>query len=245
MNPLARSAILTYHSLDGTGSVISTSPALFQRQMEVLAGSGTRVVPLSQIREHPGAVSITFDDGFANFAEHALPVLEQFSFPATVFVVSGHCGRYNDWPTQPSATPRLPLLSWKLLRNLPMTISVGAHTLTHPDLRVLAEMDMVREVCQSRTQIEQETGRAVESFAYPYGAVDTRVAALVRRKFRTACGTSLDFTRADSDSAVLPRLDAYYLKSLWWCHNPVGTVNAIYVTCRRGLREIGERWRGL
>ena len=46
-------------------------------------------------------LALTFDDGFANFAEHAVPVLQRLSFPATVFVVSGHCGRLNDWPGQP------------------------------------------------------------------------------------------------------------------------------------------------
>src|SRR5690348_2083040 len=105
----ARSAVLTYHSLDNSRSVISLPPAVFRDQMEALAGSGTPVVPLSEIHNRPGAVSITFDDGFANIADHALPILQRFSFPATVFVVGGHCGGYNDWPSQPPGIPRLPL----------------------------------------------------------------------------------------------------------------------------------------
>lgn len=233
---ISRSAILTYHSLDETGSVISISPSVFHRQMEALASSGTRVVPLSQIRKHPGAVAITFDDGFASFADSAVPVLERFSFPATVFVVSGHCGGYNDWPTQPSGIPRLPLMSWRALRDLPPTIAVGAHTVSHPDLRSLEDREMAREVSQSRTQIEQETGRLVESFAYPYGAVDGRAAALVREAFGTGCGTRLDFTDSRSDSAVLPRLDVYYLQSPRWWKHPVGLVNTTYIPFRRCLR---------
>ena len=87
-----RSAILTYHSLDESGSVISMPPALFRAQMECLAESPSKVVPLAEICDRPGAVAITFDDGFANFAEYAAPVLERLSLPATVFVVSGFCG---------------------------------------------------------------------------------------------------------------------------------------------------------
>jgi peptidoglycan/xylan/chitin deacetylase (PgdA/CDA1 family) len=239
-----RAAILTYHSLDETGSVISISPSIFQRQMKALAATRTPVVPLSQIRSHPGAVAITFDDGFVSFAEHAVPILQHFSLPATVFVVSGYCGGYNDWSTQRANIPRLPLMSWSLLRDLPPTISVGAHTVTHPDLRSLKDRDMAREICQSRVQIEQETGRPVESFAYPYGAVDARIAALVRQEFGVGCGTRLQFITPDSDPAVQPRLDVYYLKSpLWWRH-PVGTINRSYIAFRRCLRTVRDLQRG-
>src|SRR5262245_6746784 len=106
-----KSAILTYHSLDETGSVISTSPGLFRRQMESLAERQIPVVPLEQIGEAPGAVAITFDDGFRNFLECGLPALLQYRFPATVFVVSGFCGQSNSWP-QFCAVPQLPLMSW-------------------------------------------------------------------------------------------------------------------------------------
>jgi peptidoglycan/xylan/chitin deacetylase (PgdA/CDA1 family) len=240
----ARSAILTYHSLDDTGSVISLPPAVFRDQMQALAGSGIPVVPLSEIRQRPGAVSITFDDGFANIADQALPVLERFSFPATVFVVSGYCGRYNDWPSQPPDIPRLPLLSWGSLRDFPPKISLGAHTMTHPDLRTLEDGELAREVCQSRGRIEQETGRAVDAFAYPYGAVDARSAALVEREFRTGCGTWLDFANPYSNPAILPRLDAYYLKSPWWWRDPVGAMNATYIAFRRCLRTVRKWQRG-
>src|SRR5215813_12064633 len=94
-----RSAIFTYHSLDHTGSVISVRPDDFRRQMEALAASSVKVVALPQIRKHPDAVAITFDDGFGNFTEHALPVLERLRLPATVFVISGYCGGRNNWPS--------------------------------------------------------------------------------------------------------------------------------------------------
>src|SRR6202043_11676 len=94
------SAILTYHSLDDSGSVISVPPALFRRQMDFLAASGIPVVPLNEVMKRPGSVAITFDDGFRNFADHAVPVLERHRLPATVFVVSRYCGLTNDWPSQ-------------------------------------------------------------------------------------------------------------------------------------------------
>src|SRR5271157_5964061 len=130
----SRSAILTYHSLDDSGSVISIQPALFRRHMEFLAESGVPVVPLDQVLGRPGSVAITFDDGFRNFADWALPVLDRHQLPATIFIVSQYCGQMNDWPSQSGAgVPRLPLLSWGELAALPALVSVGAHTATHPD----------------------------------------------------------------------------------------------------------------
>ena len=231
------SAILAYHSLDESRSVISIHPENFRGQMEALAAGGAKVVPLTQLFAHRAAVAITFDDGFANFADRAAPVLEQLAFPATVFVVSGHCGGRNNWPSQPAGIPDLPLMSWSALRDLPATISLGAHTVTHPDLRALSDGELTGEVHGSRVEIEQKTGRAVETFAYPYGAVDARTADIVRREFACACGTRLRYVRGDEDRAVLPRLDTYYLKSPKWFARPLGLPNTIYVAARRYLRE--------
>lgn len=232
-----RAAILTYHSLDDSGSVISTHPETFARQMEALAASSIQIVPLTEVLEHPSAVAITFDDGFTNFMDHAVPVLERLSIPATVFVVSGYCGKYNDWPTQPAGFPKLPLMSWDALRKLPPNISLGAHTITHPDLRVLNDREMGNEVKDSRREIEQQTGRSVESFAYPYGAVDGRAAAVVKQEFRCGCGTRLRFAEGTSDRAVLPRLDTYYLPWAGWYGRPFSMSNRVYIGLRRWLRE--------
>lgn len=231
------SAILTYHSLDESGSVISLRPDSFQSQMTSLAASGRKVVPLPDILKYPGAVAITFDDGFASFAKWALPVLESFSFPATVFVVSGYCGGHNSWPTQPAGVPQLPLMGWSTLRDLPAAVSLGAHTVTHPNLCALTEKQLADEVHCSRVEIEQRTGRAVDAFAYPYGAVDARVAATVRGEFRVACGTRLHFANPSSDPMLLPRLDAYYLKSGWWFRDLLGGTRRMYIGLRRVARE--------
>src|ERR1700722_15438811 len=96
-----RSTILTYHSLDDSGSVISTHPEIFRRQMDFLAASGVPVVPLAETLERAGSGAKTFDDGFRNLLDHAVPVLEQYHFPATIFVVGNYCGGHNDWPSQP------------------------------------------------------------------------------------------------------------------------------------------------
>jgi hypothetical protein len=135
----------------------------------------------------------------------------------------------------------MPLMDWASLRDLPALFSLGAHTVTHPDLTKLAAPDAEREVLDSRTEIEQKTGRPVTSFAYPYGTAKQDTAELVRREFTAGCGTRLDFAGPAADPAVLPRLDSFYLKSPHWFHRPFGLLNRCYIGSRRGLRELRQK----
>ena len=97
-----RRAVLAYHSLDSTGSVISTPPRVFREQMRFLKRDGVPVIDLSELAAGANGVAITFDDGFRSVYEHAAPLLGELGFPATVFVVSGHAGGQNNWPSQPA-----------------------------------------------------------------------------------------------------------------------------------------------
>ncbi len=239
MHTKRRSVILTYHSLDESGSVISVSPSVFAQHMEELAKLGAPVVPLDQVVAKPGSVAITFDDGFCNFAEHAVPVLARHRFPAALFVVSGHCGGTNNWADQaPNAVPRLPLLSWSDLAKLPASIALGAHTATHRHLDALSDSECARELTGCRDEIEHHTGRHVRFLAYPYGAASAAVRAVARRDFDLAVGTTLKFVTPRSDRMELPRMDAYYLRGRFTMERLFSVAGAAYVQVRHALREI-------
>jgi peptidoglycan/xylan/chitin deacetylase (PgdA/CDA1 family) len=235
-----RSAILTYHSLDSSGSVISTAPEAFREQMKWLARSGISVVPLERIRDFPGAVALTFDDGFRNFLDEAFPVLRDLRLPSTVFVVSRYCGDRNRWPSQP-ASPRVPdllLMSWNELREIVRNgVMLGSHTATHPYMTRLSAAEIEEELRASQHEIEDRTGQPVRAFAYPYGATSPEALEAVRRRFPLACGTKLDFVSQASDPAELPRLDAYYLQNPVWFRSLGAGYGAAYIAARRFLRE--------
>ncbi len=211
-------AILTYHSLDESGSVISVAPHVFAAQMKSLARTGTRVVALDEVPRlldaGQAAVAITFDDGFRNFREHAASVLAHYKFPATVFLVTAHCGRDNGWLTQPVGVARQPLLGWDEIKALHVAgTRFGAHSQSHPVLTQLPVTDAEAEMVESKRAIETALGEPIETFAYPYGACDEATRAMALRHFRVACGVNLGYAEPLSNMLELERLDMYYWRN--------------------------------
>jgi len=211
--------ILTYHSIDPSGSPISVAPEAFAAHARFLASGGVRVVPLAELaqpREDEGgdALAITFDDGFANFASHAWPVLREHGLPATLFVVTDRAGGTNAWDGAPGlAIPELPLLSWPDLARLAGEgLDLGAHGRTHASLRGLPRERLEAEVAGSRDRIREETGRTPAAFAYPFGDVDDAAAAAAKAAFACAVTTRLALLAPGEDRHLLPRIDAYYLR---------------------------------
>jgi peptidoglycan/xylan/chitin deacetylase (PgdA/CDA1 family) len=234
------SAILTYHSLDASGSVISIRPSVFRQHIEALHRTGAPVVPLNRVRHTPGAVAITFDDGFKNFLDHAAPLLQQYRYPATVFAVSGYCGGYNQWPSQPAgAIPRLELMNWSDLREIAAQgVELGAHTASHPFLSRMSEQDAAAELDSSKKEIEDRTGRTVSTLAYPYGDSSVAVRRLAAERFDLACGADLRFVTARSVSSNLPRLDAYYFHDPGRLEKLTSAPVRSYLAVRRVMRGI-------
>jgi peptidoglycan/xylan/chitin deacetylase (PgdA/CDA1 family) len=236
------SAILTYHSLDPSGSVISVRPEVFRSHIQSLADSGIPVVPLGSIQDSPGSVAITFDDGFRNLAEHAFPLLDRLCMPATVFVVSRYAGARNNWPSQPSSdVPRLPLLDWRELGNMPSRVIVGAHTATHPHLTSLPASSSAAEVRESAEEIMGHTGRWPAAFAYPYGSLSRSVASIAAKYFDLAVGTELGFVVRSSDRFALPRLDMFYFRNTASLAGLFSAGSRAYVGLRSAARAARSR----
>jgi peptidoglycan/xylan/chitin deacetylase (PgdA/CDA1 family) len=183
--------ILMYHAIGRTasegGSCFVVSRAKFQRQMAWLKWRGYRVLSLRDLIAHREAnqlpparsVVITFDDGYADNYDVALPILRRYGFPATVFVVSDSVGQSATWVSDEALRGR-PLLSGRQLAEMANCgIEIGAHTRTHPSLPTLPAEHQESELRGSRAALEQQLGQAVLTFAYPFGDYDAAVAARV------------------------------------------------------------------
>jgi len=243
-------AILTFHSLDHTGSRISVAPEVFVRQVGRLRNAGYLVLPLGEAlqadpRSARRIAALTFDDGYASVQETAAPVLARFGWRATIFVVSDYVGRDNQWPGQAAFVPPAGLLTWRQLQDFAAAgWEIGAHTRTHPDLTTLDPQGLEAEVGGSKRALEDRLGRAVDLFAYPSGKYDERVRAVVRRHFRAACTTDMGWASETSPLDALERIEmwdfarpgAYRLLGSRLMRPYVGAVRAA-----RSLRETLHR----
>lgn len=210
-------AILTYHSIDDSGSPISVASAVWGAHVHWLAGGRVRVLGLAELLEADDgddAVALTFDDGFANFAAVAAPRLIDTGLPSTVFVVAEHAGGHNDWGNVATpGIPTLPLMGWDTLGNLvEQGVTVGAHTRRHRALSALGGAALEDEVAGCLERLAAELGIRPRSFAYPYGATSVAATRAVRDVYALACTTELRGLRPDDDRALLPRLDMYYYR---------------------------------
>ena len=210
-------AILTYHSIDSSGSPISISEEAFRAHVRFFGSGRVAVVPLADLTSVPDetdALAITFDDGFLNFTSTAMPLLSHLGFPATLFVVSDAIGGSNAWGGTPArGIPTLPLMSWPdLERARNAGFEIGAHSRNHPHLTGLSNAQMEDEISGCVDRIFSELGERPRRFAYPYGDVNDAVAAVARQSFEHSVTTELAVLRPENDRALLPRLDASYFQ---------------------------------
>jgi peptidoglycan/xylan/chitin deacetylase (PgdA/CDA1 family) len=211
-------AILTWHSIDPSGSPISVSREEFERQLAWLERAGVRVVALEELVELSDAVdaaALTFDDGLASVAGEAVPALDARGWSAAVFVVTARVGLDNRWPGADDHVPAFPTLGWESLGKLQeQGFTIGSHTRHHPRLP-LCEADVLEEeVVGAAQDIQARLGSRPRVFAYPYGELDARSAALAAATYRWACTTEIRALGAGESEVRLPRIDGRYLRGV-------------------------------
>ena len=234
-------AILTYHSIDSSGSPISCRPEAFDRHIAWLRSGCVRVTTVDHLLALPpsvDAVAITFDDGFVNFEEVAAPRLLDAGLPATVFVVSDRVGATNAWDAD-SGMPHLSLMNWaSLVRLRERGVTIGAHTRTHCDLTKARPAALDAEVRGCADVIEARTGTKPTVFAYPYGRFDRASAAVVSNVFECACTTEFRTLGSQVARASIPRLDMYYFQQPGRLETWGTPSFERFVAFRRGLRHL-------
>ncbi|GAA0616788.1 polysaccharide deacetylase family protein [Streptomyces crystallinus] len=171
---------------------ITVTPRRLERQLRWLRARGLLGVGMAQLLRARAAgggthlVGLTFDDGYADFTEEALPLLRRYDCTATVFALPGRLGGSNAWDPR---GPRRPLLDEDGIRRaLTWGMEIGSHGLLHTDLTTADDATLRRETTESRALLRALTGREVAGFCYPYGTVDQRAADAVRAAgYRYAC----------------------------------------------------------
>ena len=209
MAALTHPPVLCYHRIGGPLElgVTRVGRSVFARQMRALAREGWRTLSLAEFATPRTTYDarprflLTFDDGYESLAEHAYPVLADLGFTAATFLITDYVGKTNRWDVR---------YTWKRLWHLSWTdieqwrargFDFASHGATHRRLTWLDDGAVESELTRSRelltARLGPDAGRAV---AYPFGAVDERVA-----RYAGEAGYELGFGGVRGNGTALQR----------------------------------------
>lgn len=202
--------VLMYHSVSPSAQDdphrIRVHPDRLHRHLTLLRRIGLRGVSLGEVLaarargRASGLVGLTFDDGYRDFVEYAMPVLARHGMTASLYVVAGRLGGQNQW----DPGPRLDLVDAADLRTVAAAgHEIGSHTLTHQRLPGATAATLATEVGQSKRVLEEVLQSEVAGFCYPWGDFDEAAADAARAAgYDHACVTG-DYV--PGDRFTLPR----------------------------------------
>ncbi len=156
---------------------LNITPYTFDKQLQTLTQAGytflntQELIDISfgrkQLPQKP--IVLTFDDGYRDFYTDAYPILKKYHVKAIAYIVPGFLNKPNNldrWQLDEIAKDGL--------------VEIGAHTINHTYLKGISKSRAISEIVNSKTELENEIGKTVLSFAYPYGAFDLQAVQIVR-----------------------------------------------------------------
>ena len=144
-------------------------------------------IPRLHSSKHGQRVSLTFDDGYVDNYEYAFPLLAARGMPAAFFLTAGFLERDEAVMQRLAVIWRTPCaalapLAWSQVVEMQAAgMTVGSHTWSHPNLSQLPVLVAKHELTRSKDVIEQRTGAAVDTLAYPFGKWGEHVDATTLR----------------------------------------------------------------
>lgn len=183
-SPIIAIPVLNYHGVDhNPKNSLIIEPDKFAQQMNYLKEHQFTPLTLDDFflvlegrqPSPPKPILITFDDGYANNYEHAMPILKKHRFPATLFMSPGAVGQdgYLNW----NQTKQMHEAGW----------DVQPHGMTHPHLPKLSAEQQEGEIVKSRKLIEEQLGTKADVFCYPYGEFNKHTLTILKENgFRYA-----------------------------------------------------------
>lgn len=200
--------ILTYHSVGNRDHEMNVTEDNFREQMKWLV-EHCEVCSLSEAATACKGVAITFDDGYRDNLENAMPILDELGIPATVFIVAGRVGMRLDHDSDPASST---LMTWDEIREIESAgWVIGGHTLTHRKLSDCSPNEQKTEIEECTGMLKDNLGHSIESFAYPFGsALDYNEVskAIVRQ-----CGYR--FGLSNRYGAHVPEADPWAIRRIW------------------------------
>ena len=227
--------ILAYHKVDSQRElgITSISPKRFEKQIRFLKQNGySGLSPCSLFCLSNGndkQILITFDDGYEGIYKHGFPILKRYDFTAIIFLTTGYIGDYNLW--DPSPGPRFKHLNWSQIKEMSDDgICFGSHSINHLFLTKHNEQTIRYELDTSKKYLEDELGKPIDFFSYPYGDYNNRVINLVGEVgYHAAFSLNPKLLKLSNDIESLryelPRFAIYYIDGMFAFRTKIGDMN--------------------
>jgi peptidoglycan/xylan/chitin deacetylase (PgdA/CDA1 family) len=221
VSPLVRPSdsgvvLLVFHSITPTPRFkIDATPEHLENTIEAIRDSGRSIISLTeavdrlrQNRIDGGYVVLTFDDGYKDFRERAMPVLRRLESPATVSILPRYVGTQEPFDFETGSGRRS--MSWKELRRLLENdgdqVTIANHSYRHSNFSQLSVEEARHDIERSQQAIEDHLGFAARYFTYPFGLPGSASQRLVRERFDAVLAGAWGVNRLAEDIGNLYRV---------------------------------------
>lgn len=203
--------VLNYHKVANEHRSLSVTLDDFRQHMAWLKEYGyTGITPdelyafVTEGAELPAKpVLITFDDGYKDNYTNAYPIMKEYGFKGTIFVVTSFLGKYDNYLTWEQAK--------ELLDN---GFSIESHTYTHKSMTETSDEEISKELSKSREEIREKLGIEADFMAYPTGTYNLHIAELVKAAgYKGAFTIKYDNVSRDSNVYALERVPIFHTEN--------------------------------
>ncbi|ADY56017.1 polysaccharide deacetylase [Syntrophobotulus glycolicus DSM 8271] len=198
--------VLYYHSImTERGNVLRIPVEEFAEQMKYLSENGYHVISLNRLYDAFNGVPlpskpvvITFDDGYEDNYLNAYPVMKKYGFTGTIFMVSNYVDGTGYLKTE--HLRELQANGW----------IIGGHTAEHINLPTVSAQEALKELQESRQDLEKILGAEIRYFAYPFGGYDNKIIEMVKEDgYEIAFTIKKGWIKPGEDLFLLKRVYLY------------------------------------
>ena len=151
-------------------------------------------------------IILTFDDGYKDNYDLAFPILKEFNFKATIFLMGSLT--YNEWDVKAGGERKFSLMSVEMIKEMQdYGIEFGAHTFNHPKINTLSNEEIEHQIVDVKKPLEEKIGKEIITFAYPYGILNDYAKEMTKKAGYT-------FALATDSGSVCLSDDLYQIRRI-------------------------------